>query len=104
MKDSFVKDVFTHSVILDATMIIKVQKETYRGVCCKVNHCTVSLLIFSIQGEFYYQERHKYKELIIKHEKSSFLSTLKSLKIQHWQQEVKQSNLVFVKTPGKHST
>lgn len=43
---SFVKDVFTHSVILDATMIIKVQKETYRGVCCEVNHCTVSLLHF----------------------------------------------------------
>lgn len=51
--------------------------------------------MLSIEGKFYYVERHKYKEFIIKHEKSSFVSTLKSLNAQHWQQKVKQTNLVF---------
>lgn len=84
------------SVILDATRIVKLQEETQvSSAIAKWGAAQTVYSMLSIQGKFYYQERHKYKEFIIKHEKSSFVSTLKSLNAQYWQQEVKQTNLVF---------
>lgn len=83
------------SVILDATRIIKLQEETQvSSAIAKWGAAQSVYSMLSIQGKFYYQERHKYKEFIIKHEKS-FVSTLKSLNAQYWKQEVKQTNLVF---------